>query len=153
MAEMVTNSITAQDVADYVLASVDEIHGDNITNLKLQKLPCYAQGLHLAMLDTPLFSNEIEAWNYGPVVPEIYHAYKEHRANALPRPDGFDDSKFSQETREILDEVATIYGQYIAGYLMNLTHEEPPWKTTPLKQVIDMDKMSACFKTQIIDGK
>ena len=39
-------TITAQDVADFFLASVDELHGDNISNLKLQKLLYYAQGFH-----------------------------------------------------------------------------------------------------------
>ncbi len=38
MAVVDSKAITAQDVADYLLASVDAEAGDNISNLKLQKL-------------------------------------------------------------------------------------------------------------------
>ena len=41
---MLENRLTARDVAGYFLASVDEDSGDNLSNLKLQKLLYYAQG-------------------------------------------------------------------------------------------------------------
>jgi uncharacterized phage-associated protein len=148
-----TNTITAQDVANYFLASVDETIGDNLSNLKLQKLLYYAQGLYLAVRDgAPLFPEEIKAWQYGPVVEEIYHEYKEYGANAIPAPESFDASKISLDVREILDEVATVYGQFSASRLMNMTHEEPPWKTTDPKAVITHDKMRDYFKTQLVDA-
>ena len=49
---------------------------DGISNLKLQKLLYYAQSAYLALKNTPLFSNNIIAWNHGPVVEEIYQKYK-----------------------------------------------------------------------------
>ena len=52
---------------------------DKITNLKLVKLCYIAQGLSLALLDKPLFSEPIEAWQYGPVVPSVYHEFKHFR--------------------------------------------------------------------------
>lgn len=153
MADMDRKAISAQDVADYFLASVDEIHGDNITNLKLQKLLYYAQGFHLAITGRPLFDDPIQAWEYGPVVPSIYRAYRDYRAQAIPRPeDGFDDSRFSKETRDILDEVATVYGQFSAVRLMQLTHAEPPWKGTERNEVISQKAMAEYFKTQLVDG-
>ena len=51
-------------------------HGDLITNLKLQKLLYFAQGWFLALYDTPLFKEEIQAWIHGPVVATVYHSYK-----------------------------------------------------------------------------
>ena len=51
--------------------------------------------------------------------------------------------------KEVLDEVASVYGQFSATRLMQLTHEEPPWRTTPINQVIDRAKMTAYFKTQL----
>lgn len=44
-----------------------------LSNLKLQKLQYYAQGHHLAVYGQPLFADKIQAWSYGPVVPEVYH--------------------------------------------------------------------------------
>ena len=52
---------------------------DKITNLKLVKLCYIAQGLSLALLDKPLFSETIEAWQYGPVIPSVYHEFKHFR--------------------------------------------------------------------------
>ncbi len=51
---------------------VDREAGDVITQLKLQKLMYIAQGIHLALYDAPLFKEEIEAWQHGPVVRELY---------------------------------------------------------------------------------
>ena len=55
------------DIADKIIAassSQAEV-GDVMTNLKLQKLLYYMQGFHLAVFDTPLFDEDIEAWQYG----------------------------------------------------------------------------------------
>lgn len=145
--------LTAQDVADYFLSRVDEIHGDNLSNLKLQKLLYYAQGFHLAMVGSPLFDDAIMAWNYGPVVPDIYHRYKPHGAGAIPRPEDFDAARFPAEVVAVLDEVNDVYGQFSAVRLMQLTHEEPPWRTTAINHVIDPAKMRDYFVTQVADGQ
>jgi uncharacterized phage-associated protein len=63
---------TAKQVAEFFLAKTDEDEGDLISNLKLQKLCYYAQGLALAVRDQPLFPEPIEAWLHGPVVPTLY---------------------------------------------------------------------------------
>ncbi|MFU7502447.1 MAG: Panacea domain-containing protein [Candidatus Tisiphia sp.] len=47
---------------------VDREAGDTITQLKLQKLIYFAQGVSLALLDRPLFNEEIEAWKQEAVV-------------------------------------------------------------------------------------
>jgi uncharacterized phage-associated protein len=48
-----------------------------ITQMKLQKMLFIAQGIHLVLNDRkPLFEEPIQAWKYGPVVPQIYKQYK-----------------------------------------------------------------------------
>ncbi len=42
--------------------------------MKLHKLLYYAAGWHLGFTGEPLFDEDIEAWQYGPVVPSIYLA-------------------------------------------------------------------------------
>ena len=96
--------LTCFDVADYFLSKTDEEAGDVISNLKLQKLVYYAQGFTLAVTGKPLFNEEIEAWQHGPVVPDLYHKYKDHGAYGIPAPTNVDFSKFSSEIKEILDE-------------------------------------------------
>ena len=66
----------ASDVANFFIRLSLSDSEDYITNLKLNKLMYYAQGWSLARLGKPLVQNDIQAWKYGPVIPAIYHDYK-----------------------------------------------------------------------------
>ncbi len=108
-------SLTARDVADYLLYHVDEDAGDSMSNLKLQKLLYYAQGVHLALTGKPLFLEHIEAWQHGPAVPALYRACKGRGSCPLPRPKKLDLRKYDEQTRFVLDEVQCVFGQYTAS--------------------------------------
>lgn len=142
---------TAREVAEYFLASVDPDTGDNLTNMKLQKLVYYAQGFHLALFDgEPLFDDPIEAWEHGPVVPTLYRKYESHEAGAVPPSESFDESRYDDETRGLLDEVWEVYGQFAAWKLRDMTREEPPWRETPTNGVISTRAMQDYFQTLLI---
>lgn len=145
--------LTCFDVAEYFLAHCGEESGDLISNLKLQKLSYYAQGFSLALLGRPLFNEKIEAWMHGPVVPDLYHHYKEHGNGALPVPGNFNTEKFSEDEMGLLDEVYKVYGQFSAWKLRNMSHEEAPWVKTYIEgaasQEIKPEIMSEFFKTLI----
>lgn len=119
--------IPARKVAKFFLSKVDEDAGDGISNLKLQKLVYYAQAFHLAMYDEPLFAEQIEAWEHGPVVPELYRQYKEHGSGNIPDPDDFDPAEYDARSTDLLNEVYDVFGQYSAWKLRNMTHQERPW--------------------------
>ena len=140
----------ALDIAKYLITLASPEEEDLITNLKLQKLLYYAQGFHLALFGKPLFSERIEAWQYGPVVPEIYRFYKQYGSNSLPQPDNFNIDEYDEETQELLNEVYEVYGQYTAPTLMRFTHQEIPWKETPLNEEISHNLMKAYFETQLV---
>jgi uncharacterized phage-associated protein len=145
--------MTVHDVARYFLSLVDEEAGDAITNMKLQKLVYYAQGFNLALQGEPLFPEQIEAWPHGPVVPELYHAYKGHGSGCIPVPGDVDFSLYAPETRELLDEVYRVYGQFSAWKLRNMTHEEIPWvRAMENGGVISHEDMCQFFKTQLVDA-
>jgi uncharacterized phage-associated protein len=138
---------SALDVAKYFLAkTADEETGDAISNLKLQKLLYYAQGVHLALRDKPLFDERIEAWTNGPVIPEVYTAYKQHGSSAIP-PEQIDASAYSSEVQEVLDEVYEVFGQYSGWKLKNMTSDEPPWKNTTRSEIIKLDDLKEYFLT------
>jgi uncharacterized phage-associated protein len=147
--------LTCNDIARYFLAQADvEDAGDLISNLKLQKLLYYAQGFHLALYDKPLFGERIMAWTHGPVVPDVYHAYKEYGPGAIPPPNDVDFDIYDDDTRGLLDEVYNVYGQFSAWKLRNMTHEEPPWKeAAPYSSEITLNSMKAYFKTLIGNGE
>ena len=141
----------AIDIANYFLSLGSEEAGDLISNLKLQKLLYYAQGFHLALFGTSLFNDEIEAWAHGPVVASVYRKYKRHGAQGIPVSIDVDFSQYTEETKKLLDEVYSVYGQFSAWKLRDMTHNEPPWKDaykTP-NSVIGQDSMSRYFSTRI----
>ena len=144
--------LTCFDVAKYFLSLNNEAEGDLISNLKLQKLVYYAQGFHLALHDKPLFEEDIYAWTHGPVVPELYHEYKEYGSGHVPCPEEFDFS-ILEDAREFLDEIYDTFGQFSAWKLRNMTHEEPPWReASDRREVITHESLKEYFKTQIING-
>lgn len=141
--------LSARDVARYFLAKADPDAGDTISNLKLQKLCYYAQGFALALAGKPLFPETIEAWEHGPVVPTLYHAYKSNGSSAIP-PEPIDLQTYPSAVAELLDDVYKVYGQYSAWKLRNMTHDEPPWKDARAGDgIITHTSMQQYFSTLI----
>lgn len=91
-------------------------------NLKLQKLLYYANAIHLVAYDSPLFHNVIEAWAEGPVVKDAYVAY---RYNKLWNKT---DYEISKRTEGVLETILDMFGDFSARELVNMTHDEMPWK-------------------------
>lgn len=140
--------LSCYDIADYFLAQMDEDAGDLISNLKLQKLVYYAQGFHLALYNKPLFTEKIEAWIHGAVIPDLYHQFKDYGPMPLPRPKNLDFSIFSDQVKELLDEVYAVYGQYSAWRLREMVHSEAPWKNAYKRHddTIANEEMKTYFK-------
>lgn len=141
----------ALDIANELLRLAEnEDEGDLMSNLKLQKMLYYEQGFHLAYFGTPLFDEEIEAWMYGPVVPEVYDAYDKYGRNGIESDPAKDITLEPEEWRLFL-KVFDIYGQYSAIGLMNMTHQEPTWMNVRNGHgsVISKESMASFFKTRI----
>ena len=146
-------TLTALDISDYLVASVDVESGDNITPLKLQKLLYYAQGFHVAMHDgAPLFSESILAWKHGPVVKRVYNHYSDLAYHPIDHKK-VDVHKYAPEDRELLDAVYSTYGQFGAWKLEAMTHEESPWVKTRPQAVISLDLMMDYFVPMVQAGQ
>ena len=109
----------------------------------------YAQGFHLALYDTPLFTEQIKAWQHGPVVPALYYKYSQYGAGAIPIPDKISISLYSKKVKDLLNEIWKICGQFSAWKLRNMTHGEPPYKNARLNGTITRDSMRKYFTTLI----
>ena len=110
---------TCFDVAQYILDKLG-----CITTWKLQKLCYYSQAWSLVWDDEPLFSERIEAWANGPVIPALY---EKHRGAFLISSVSGDPGKLNQNQRETVDVVIATYGEKSANWLSELTHREAPW--------------------------
>lgn len=146
--------IKALDIAnELALRTYQKDDCDPITNLKMQKLLYYEQGFHLAYFNSPLFNDDIEAWQYGPVVPSVYYHYEKFGRNGIV-PETEKHVKFtSKEEEALFNEVYRVYGKYSASGLVNMTHNEAPWKSVPIGigHIIPKDSMTEFFKTRITE--
>ena len=103
--------------------------------LQLLKLCYLAYGWYLSYRDAALFEENIEAWKYGPVIPELYYALKHFRGKQLPsnclenlKDDGL---PLSEDMEGLIDEVVNYYGEYKGVVLSALTHKKgSPWEKT-----------------------
>lgn len=141
-------------IANKIIARTDLEHGELISNLKLQKLLYYIQGYFIAVFDKQLFDNDIEAWQYGPVVREMYNHFKDNGASSIKIDKNAPIAKLNNDEESLFNEVLNEYGQYSAIKLMNMTHEELPWVKTFNENpqgVISVELMKEYFKTQIIE--
>lgn len=143
---------SAFDIANYFLWKAQEDNQELLSNMKLQKLVYYAQGLHLALNDTPLFKEKIEVWTYGPVVAELYHAHKIHEAKGIPAQKDFDLLLIDENTREFLDEIFEVFGQFSAIRLMEIAHGDQCWKDTGVGEEITLESMKKCLKKYLKNG-
>jgi len=139
----------ALDIAKAFVAFSEPEKGDLISNLKVQKLLYYAQGFHLAEFKEPFFNEDLIAWQYGPVVTDVYHNFKEYGSNPIPIFPDFTFDIFNAPQLELLKEVNQVFGQFSAIKLMNMTHNEPPYNNTPLNAIIPHSELMSYFTTQL----
>lgn len=119
--------------------------GKTISPMKLQKLVYFAHGWHLVLRGIPLIDEHVEAWQYGPVIPSIYHEFKhygrgpitQHAKSSVELGSGEfcivpyclpEDDDFLSE---LISTIWKGYGGFSAIQLSNMTHEPgTPWDQT-----------------------
>ena len=69
--------------ANYIIENINKNNIEDLTNLKLQKLLYFAYGVHLSLFNQKLFDSKIEAWQHGPVVPDVYQEFKSFGKNKI----------------------------------------------------------------------
>ncbi len=72
---MIPGRIDPRSICNLMLNEADR-DGTRVTNLALQKLLYFAHARYLIEATTPLVSGYFEAWQYGPVHPAAYRAFK-----------------------------------------------------------------------------
>lgn len=115
------NIVSAKDVAAEIMRLAAPM-----TAMKLQKLVYYCQAWSLVWDEQPLFSENIEAWANGPIVPELYRL---HRGQfEIKEWNHGDVSKLQSHQLDTISAVMEHYGKKSGQWLSELTHEESPWK-------------------------
>jgi uncharacterized phage-associated protein len=129
-----------------------------VTNMKLQKLVYFAHGFALALNHEELFKEPIHAFQWGPVIPELYNAVKHYGSGRITEqiPIPFGEPEIDLDSPNdiaaiIVKSVWKKYGKYTAAQLSTLTHlPGTPWNDVwSVKEygVIPNDLIRSYYKT------
>ncbi len=151
MADMKQGNYCVEALANTILDTSEEL-SRSIGPMKIQKLMYLMHGYYLAITGVPLVDEFFEAWQYGPVVPTIYHDFKQFGGSDIKK--GFRATKFNfhpnigsssfDEPRippgdatfeKVSKFVFDTYGDKTAIYLSDLTHKVgSPWHQVRVKE-------------------
>ncbi len=123
---------SARKVANYFLEAAAE-KGKGLSTLQLIKLVYIAHGFMLGKHKKPLVADRIEAWELGPVIPDLYHQVKHYGRGAISRKIDEDivSKEFSAEEKTIMLGVLDTHGHCDGLRLSALTHQkDTPWRKT-----------------------
>ena len=120
--DIVMNHVTHLQAAKELCLASDW----SLSNLKLQKLLYIAELLFVGEYKgkDQLISGHFEAWDYGPVMPDSYHALKMFGSKPVRNIFRNVPDIDCAERKERLREVYELYGSMSAGQLVNITHWE-----------------------------
>jgi uncharacterized phage-associated protein len=117
----------ALDIARYIIERCRE-NNRTISNLKLQKIMYFVQAEFLVSKNQPCFAERIEAWDFGPVVPEVYYAYRMYGSANIPCIGRSGVSKIiSAKDQKLLNGIIDECSRYSASALVEITHNQTPW--------------------------
>ena len=110
------------------------------TPLQVLKLAYYCQGWGLAIFNSRLFYQEIEAWRYGPVVPAIYQEAKKYVDGPITEPLYAQRTVFDEQDLALVEAVYFKYRKYQGRQFITLTHKPgTPWDQIWSKRKTDHD--------------
>ncbi|MBF7693293.1 Panacea domain-containing protein [Acinetobacter pollinis] len=122
---------TALQVADKILELGRE-KGLEFTQMQLLKLVYIAHGWMLGAYNKPLICNQIQAWKYGPVIPDLYSSIKVFGASKINTDSlvGTQKDIFTEDELDVMEFTLKAYGDNSAAKLSNITHmPDTPWSS------------------------
>jgi uncharacterized phage-associated protein len=151
----------ARGIANFLL-DLARVRHIGLTNLQLQKIVFFAHGAFLRRFRRPLVLNRFEAWEHGPVVPELYHCLKQYgdrritgaasRFDFETRTDVRVECNLCAEVRQHLADMLLFYGRMDPWELVKLSHVEGgPWDTT-IKNSFDRSNFSMVIDSRVIEN-
>lgn len=119
---LIKNQLNARQVAKSIINYSNSINAP-ISNLKLQKLLYYAWIENYKENSDYLFKDDFYAWQFGPVVPEVYFDYCAF--GGLPIIEYIPSQESAVcDARGIIEKVVDKYKKYSALEMVALSHQE-----------------------------
>ena len=123
-----TKKLDARVVANKLIKLGAE--NDNaLTPLQVIKLTYYCHGWHLGIYKKPLVRQQVEAWDHGPVIADVYHALKHWGMSPVRNEIFIEESyKETEAQKKLIYKVYKEYGTLSGWNLSSRTHNVgTPW--------------------------
>ncbi len=136
----------AEAIANHILDVASET-ATALTQMQVIKLAYIAHGWNLALKEKPLFDDPVQAWDHGPVIPDLYHAFKSFKKKPVtskakifdivdgklqltePSINDLDDNERAF-VDQLIRKILSSYGHLTAWQLRDITHMPgTPWHT------------------------
>ena len=132
----VENGHDALLIANKLIQGAKENNEESFTPMQLIKMVYIAHGWMLGLFGLPLIKQPVEAWKYGPVVPDVYYAIKHYRNKPVKEYiGGVANEDFDGYELELIDKVRNVYGKFSGTDLSAITHQTgTPWSQVILDQ-------------------
>lgn len=114
------------DIAKYIIKYSNQ-QEYRISNLKLQKLLYFVQAKFLLETGAPCFKDKIEAWDIGPVVPNVYREFMCWAGMDMPADWKWDEDIIEPQAKERINSIVEHFRDYSAVSLTDLTRRQSPW--------------------------
>lgn len=157
-------------VANYFVELANK-EGKPITLLGLIKRVYIAHGFSLAIFHKSLLDprfDKVEAWKYGPVIPSVYHSFKQFKANPITEktvvmnwnadncmPEFYTPELKDKDSRGIVEMVWMRYSRMSDSSIVTLTHRKgTPWDVCYIQgenQQIP-DEVTESFYKKVVDA-
>ncbi|MCR5142723.1 MAG: DUF4065 domain-containing protein [Ruminococcus sp.] len=114
-------------VVDYIILFHHE-NGKKINNLRLNGILYFLQAYFLQQTGNVCFIEELEARDYGPVVPAVYSKFSKFGVEDIPNPKNTDDPGFTPSDRKLIHELLEFTGKMSNATISNTIHDQRPYR-------------------------
>ena len=135
----------AIDVAKYVEYYSVKKTGYGVSKLKLLSLLYFIQAYALIEKDEPMFFNDIEAWECGPIVPEVFRCSKFLWSGIVHENYYKDVDSITYGDKELIDAVFDEFQNYSITEMVELSMNQAPWRNTLKNKAISLDSIKEYF--------
>ena len=99
------NQVKAGDLVGTIVAASEKYH-TALTPLRLQAMLFFIQKESLWRRFVPAFDDDICAWDFGPIVPDVYYEYSHYASIPIIN---VEEKEIDKELRDIIDCVVYRY--------------------------------------------
>lgn len=141
------------DIAKYIIQRETNLKR-NPSNLRLQKLLYFVQCGFIAYYDKKCFEEDMEVWQFGAVVPDVYSKYREYGALpiSLDRTYSLNEFQISLTDQDRIDHILDEASNFNTNYLTDICKSQ--FKPNGVHYKILFEDIKSCFgKNEVNHGR